>query len=104
MTAIVTPVPASSHEELRASAPARIGQCDPRDWPVPACALRRRCPIWTGDRGFFAALKDQVAPWHFLYLRPLPHGHGSLRPTLGASRTMVPAAGADLCVVRAGSS
>src|SRR5690348_566753 len=22
-----------------------------------------------------------TAPWHFLYLRPLPQGHGSLRPT-----------------------
>src|SRR6185437_2461548 len=22
-----------------------------------------------------------TAPWHFLYFRPLPHGHGSLRPT-----------------------
>src|SRR5512137_1098220 len=21
------------------------------------------------------------APWHFLYFFPLPHGHGSLRPT-----------------------
>src|SRR5580698_5355696 len=24
-----------------------------------------------------------LAPWHFLYFLPLPHGHGSLRPTLG---------------------
>src|SRR5690606_41269290 len=22
-----------------------------------------------------------AAPWHFLYFLPLPHGHGSLRPT-----------------------
>jgi len=22
-----------------------------------------------------------AAPWHFLYFFPLPHGHGSLRPT-----------------------
>ena len=28
----------------------------------------------------------EAAPWHCLNLRPLPHGHGSLRPTLGASR------------------
>src|SRR5262245_17882767 len=28
-------------------------------------------------------------PWHFLYLRPLPHGHGSLRPTFGSSRRTV---------------
>src|SRR4051812_25947954 len=26
------------------------------------------------------------APWHFLYFLPLPHGHGSLRPTFGSSR------------------
>jgi hypothetical protein len=25
------------------------------------------------------------APWHFLYFLPLPHGQGSLRPTLGCS-------------------
>jgi hypothetical protein len=28
-----------------------------------------------------------VAPWHFLYFLPLPHGHGSLRPTAGVLRT-----------------
>ena len=26
------------------------------------------------------------APWHFLYFFPLPHGHGSLRPTLSPAR------------------
>ncbi|GAB6042317.1 hypothetical protein JCM17961_29930 [Endothiovibrio diazotrophicus] len=26
------------------------------------------------------------APQHFLYFFPLPHGHGSLRPTFGALR------------------
>ena len=30
-----------------------------------------------------------VAPWHFLYFRPEPQGHGSLRPTLGALRWIV---------------
>src|ERR1700704_6987527 len=29
------------------------------------------------------------APWHFLYFFPLPHGHGSLRPTFGSSRRTV---------------
>ena len=29
------------------------------------------------------------APWHCLYFLPLPQGQGSLRPTLGASRTTV---------------
>ena len=31
-------------------------------------------------------------PWHFLYFLPLPHGHGALRPTLPASRTLTLAA------------
>src|SRR5438094_936980 len=25
---------------------------------------------------------DAVAPWHFLYLRPEPHGQGAFRPIL----------------------
>ena len=29
---------------------------------------------------------DAAAPWHCLNLRPLPHGHGSLRPTFGVER------------------
>ncbi len=29
---------------------------------------------------------EPYAPWHFLYFLPLPHGHGSLRPTFGSSR------------------
>ena len=39
VTAIVTPVPASSYEPLRARALARIGQRDTHDWQVLACAL-----------------------------------------------------------------
>ena len=39
VTAIVTPVPASSYEPLRTAALARIGRRDPRDWQVLACAL-----------------------------------------------------------------
>src|SRR5687767_15913076 len=35
--------------------------------------------------GFFHRPLFQ-APWHFLYFLPLPHGHGSLRPTFGSSR------------------
>ena len=40
VTAIVTPVPASSYEPMRLSALARIGQRDPhtgRCWPAPCC-------------------------------------------------------------------
>jgi hypothetical protein len=25
-----------------------------------------------------------LVPWHFLYFFPLPHGHGSFRPTFDA--------------------
>src|SRR5262249_48773107 len=31
----------------------------------------------------------EAAPWHFLYFLPLPHGQGSLRPTLGSARRTV---------------
>src|SRR4029077_10197190 len=49
--------------------------------------------ITNSGRGFFSCQCGQeshaaFAPWHFLYFRPLPHGHGSFRPTLGASRTI----------------
>lgn len=60
VTAVVTPVPASSYEPLRASALARIGQRDPHDWQVLACALLLNCPIWTEDRDFFGT---GVATW-----------------------------------------
>jgi len=50
---IITAVPASSYEPLRAAALARIGPRDPDDWPVLACALLLNCPIWTEDRDFF---------------------------------------------------
>src|SRR5581483_12127399 len=48
---------------------------------------RRPMPVFPGC---YAA-----APWHFLNLRPLPHGHGSFRPTLLKSTApgpLVPAA------------
>lgn len=45
---------------MRASALARIGQRDPEDWPVLACALMSDCPIWTEDRDFFGT---GVATW-----------------------------------------
>lgn len=60
VTAIVTPVPASSYEPMRAPSLARIGQRDPHDWPVLACALLLSCPIWTEDRDFFGT---GVATW-----------------------------------------
>lgn len=57
---IITTVPASSYEPLRPAAWARIGQRDPDDWPVLACALLLNCPIWTEDRDFFGT---GVATW-----------------------------------------
>lgn len=57
---IVTPVPASSYEPMRAAAMARIGPRDPDDWPVLACALLLSCPNWTEDRDFFGT---GVATW-----------------------------------------
>ncbi len=60
MTSVVTAVPASSYEPLRAAALARIGPRDPHDWPVLACALLLNCPIWTEDRDFFGT---GVATW-----------------------------------------
>ncbi len=36
-----------------------------------------------------APVLHAAAPWHFLYFFPLPHGHGSLRPTFGSSRLTV---------------
>jgi predicted nucleic acid-binding protein len=60
VTAIVTPIPASSYEPMRAPALARISQRDPHDWQVLACALLLNCPTWTKDRDFFGT---GVATW-----------------------------------------
>jgi len=45
----------------------------------------------------FTAQAAAPTPQHFLYFFPLPQGHASFRPTLGASRTTGVAAdgGAD---------
>ena len=60
VTAIVRRVPVSSYETMRAPALARIGQRDPHDWPVLACALLLNCPVWTEDKDFFGT---GVATW-----------------------------------------
>src|SRR5215218_2239069 len=36
-------------------------------------------------RAWLARGTQAAAPWHFLYFLPLPHGHGSFRPTFGPS-------------------
>src|SRR5216683_5936585 len=61
-----------------------------------SATLKRRV-IKLGERSILRSLLKnktpaavvQAAPWHFLYFLPEPHGHGSLRPTLGSLRTMV---------------
>ena len=40
----------------------------------------------SGHGGVCRADRAQLAPQHFLYFFPLPHGHGSFRPTRGADR------------------
>src|SRR6266849_7336959 len=39
------------------------------------------------DGNFLYGISHAVAPWHFLYFLPEPHGHGSLRPTFAPART-----------------
>lgn len=36
-----------------------------------------------GGSAHWPTLNHHAAPWQFLYFFPDPHGHGSLRPTLG---------------------
>ncbi len=55
------------------------------------CARPCAAPEASGSRSA-AARHAAPAPWQRLYFLPLPHGHGSLRPTLGA----VAAHGVDL--------
>ena len=37
----------------------------------------------------YLASPNPYFPWHFLYFLPLPHGHGSFRPTFSSSRRTV---------------
>ena len=50
----------SEYEVMRPAALARISPRDPDDWPILACALALKCPIWTEDRDFFGT---GVATW-----------------------------------------
>lgn len=50
---VVQPMAAAQYEGMKAAALARIGPRDPDDWPVLACALVAKCPIWTEGRDFF---------------------------------------------------
>jgi predicted nucleic acid-binding protein len=60
LSRLVISVPAESYLAFESQARARIGQRDPDDWPVVACALAADCPIWTEDADFFGA---GVATW-----------------------------------------
>ena len=58
----------------------------------PSNRTRYRCSKPSGASGDRAARmrrQDDAAPQHFLYFFPEPQGQGSLRPTLGPSRTIV---------------
>src|SRR6185503_15289746 len=71
--------------------------------------LARDQPQHAGGPGLVAAhapvpTRSSAGMWHFLYFLPLPHGHGSLRPTRGMARIGCAAglgpgapAGARLC-------
>jgi predicted nucleic acid-binding protein len=46
--------------EFEKEARERLARRDPEDWPILACALALRCPIWTEDTDFFGC---GVATW-----------------------------------------
>jgi predicted nucleic acid-binding protein len=48
------------YDEFEAEARERLARRDPDDWPMLACALALRCPIWTEDTDFFGC---GVATW-----------------------------------------
>lgn len=60
LRAVVRPMALEEYESMQAAALARIGNRDPDDWPVLACALAAGCPVWTEDRDFFGT---GVATW-----------------------------------------
>lgn len=57
---LVRVVDESEYLSMKPAALERIGRRDPDDWPILACALQLKCPIWTEDRDFFGT---GVATW-----------------------------------------
>lgn len=53
-------VDADIYAPFESEARRRLGLRDPEDWPILACALAVRCPIWTEDTDFFGC---GVATW-----------------------------------------
>ena len=92
--------------ESSARSPSRTQSPDPRGpFREPSGCLRKPackicaaslatsnaiCASSSGDRSQGCASnparRQASTPWHFLYFLPLPHGHGSLRPTRGSVR------------------
>lgn len=50
---LIHPLEESLYVAARGDAMARIGDRDPRDWPILAAALVFACPIWTEEQEFF---------------------------------------------------
>jgi predicted nucleic acid-binding protein len=57
---MVRVVDQTEYLSMKPAALERIGRRDPDDWPVLACALQLKCPIWTEDHDFFGT---GVATW-----------------------------------------
>lgn len=56
----VRAVDPSEYEVMKPAALARMSPRDPDDWPILACALALKCPIWTEVHDFFGT---GVATW-----------------------------------------
>src|ERR1019366_8529172 len=91
---------ARSSDELSACAPSSLSRSRGRS---VRGSSRRRSAVEEGMRRVYlrcmpsspSKRRDLVrdyafAPWHFLNFFPLPHGHGSLRPTLDQSAVAAP--------------
>ena len=50
---MVQPLEFELYAELQQQALQRIAMRDADDWPVLACAMTMRCPVWTEDADFF---------------------------------------------------
>jgi predicted nucleic acid-binding protein len=50
---MVDVIEVEAYSRYEAEALRRIGERDPDDWPILACALAFGCPIWTEDTDFF---------------------------------------------------
>src|SRR5206468_7586952 len=72
----------------RGAAPGPAGTGPGRRGPS-GCSAPPPRRVGPGGQWGCRRAQTRCLPQHFLYFRPLPQGHGSLRPTLGASLTIV---------------